>query len=326
MILTQLITRKPAVMNIVIDQVDEWQQRLALAGSGLLGIAVFLLIGRVLLIVDRHIRTFAEEWEFEQTRRVKLREGSSVYRYTEPLIDELSATALVARFSLEKVEISLSRGGDLLPWKPREFIAMCMMESLLLFSGIMVFGSGIAAVPVCVGAGFLFAGVYLRSSLKSLHRKAELRLGLIQRRLPFGIDLIALMMRAGAGFRDALLTVVTECSGHPFAEEFRRVLDDVSRGKTLHESLEDLDQRLCSNEIREMVFAIRKSEELGTPLAEIFSNLADQMRLRKSQWAEGEAGKAQIRMQAPQLVMMVACMLTILAPFVFQVLGSSSVP
>lgn len=72
----------------------------------------------------------------------------------------------------------------------------------------------------------------------------------------------------------------------------------------------------CESEDRSL------TEELGTPLADIFSNLADQMRLRKSQWAEAVAGKAQIKIHGPQLIIMVACMLTILAPFIFEGISS----
>lgn len=310
-------------MNVIYDQVDDWQQRLVVLSSGLLGFAVFLLISRVVLIVDRHIRMSSEEWEFEQSRRIRLRQQSTIYRLTEPLVDELAANDVTGRFNLERLETSLLRGGDPAPWRPREFVAVKLIESLLLLLGILLFGSGAAPLAYCVGGGCLFSAVYLHASLKGLHRNAELRLSLLQRRLPFGIDLMSLMMRAGAGFRDALRTVVNECGNHPFAEEFKRVLDDIGRGKTLQEALSDLDNRLRSDDIREMVFAIRKSEELGTPLAEIFASLADQMRLRKSQWAEAEAGRAQIQMHAPQIVILVACMLTIVAPFVFEVISKA---
>jgi tight adherence protein C len=311
-------------MQLVHDHIDVWQWRLAMTGSGLLGVAVFLLISRVLLIVDRHIRTFAEEWEFEQSRRVKLRNGSSVYRLTEPMIDELCETRLMNLFGIERISLAISRGGDPLPWNAREYVSVAIMESVLLFLAILLVGTGFTSVVTCLAVGLLVAGVYLHASIKSLCRKADERIELIQRRLPFGIDLVALMMRAGAGFRDALDTVVSESGRHPFADEFRRVLSDVGHGKTLHEALTDLDCRLRSEDVREMVFAIKKSEELGTPLADIFANLADQMRLRKSQWAEAAAGKAQIKIQGPQIVIMVACMVTILAPFAFELFKNTS--
>jgi len=295
----------------------EWQMKVATVSSILLGCSVFLTMGILTLIVDRHVRTFAEDWEFEQSRRVRLRLGSTVYRMTEPLIDELCECRIMTWFNRSKIGLSLSRGGAPLPWTPDEFVSMTLMETLLVVIVSTFLGSAALPGSQCLLIGIALGIIYLRSTLKSLHQKATDRVDMIQRRMPFGIDLVALLMRAGAGFRDAVRTVVSEGGDHPFSVEFRRVLDDVNRGKTLRESLTELSERLQCEDIREMVYAIQKSEELGTPLAEIFANLADQMRLRKSQWAEAAAGKAQIKMQGPQFVIMVACMITIIVPFLF---------
>jgi tight adherence protein C len=303
----------------------QWQFQVANVASVLLGVSVFLTMGRVILIVDRHIRTFAEDWEFEQSRRVRLRLGSTVYRLTEPLIDELCESRLVAFFNRSKVQLALDRGGAPLPWTASEFIAVSLMEALILFLVVTLLGSGAVSGVSCFLVGTFFALIYLKSTLSSLQRKAQERVEAIQRRMPFGIDLVALLMRAGAGFRDAVGTVISEGVDHPFSTELRRVLDDVNRGKTLRAALTEFAERIRCDDVREMVYAIQKSEELGTPLAEIFANLADQMRLRKSQWAEAEAGRAQIKMQGPQFVIMVACMITILVPFIFDALGGTAV-
>lgn len=307
-----------------LQQIDTLQRPLAMASSGLLGLAVFLLVARVLLIVDRHIQTFAEEWQFEQSRRVKLRAANAAYRLTEPLVDELAETRLVQMFDLKKMAVSLSRGGCNLPWQPAEYVAISLIESLLLLLTLLFFGSGFFAGITCVAVAVVFSAVYLWTSISSLNRLATERVELFERRLPFGIDLMSLMMKAGAGFRDAMKTVVDESGEHPFTQEFKRVLDDVDRGKTLQAALGDMDQRLQSEDLREIVFSIRKSEELGTPLAEIFSTIADQLRQKKSQWAEAAAGKAQVKIQFPGLIIMLACLLTILSPFLFGLIGASA--
>lgn len=299
-------------------------ERLILVASALLGVAVFLLVSRLVLLVDRHVRTVAAEWEFEQKRRIRLRLANRVYRWTEPLIDELAGAGWLKCFPLEQIEVSLDRGGSALPWTPREFMATTLMETLLLFVGVVFFGTTQASLYPCIAAASVAGAVYLRACLRNLRLAADDRIQQICRRLPYGIELVALTMRAGSGLREALETVVSETPDHPFSEEFRRVLEEFNRGRTLQESLTDLDRRLRNTEVREMVFSILKSEELGTPLSEIFANLAEQMRLKKAQWAEAEAGRAQVRVQGPALVIMVACMLTILAPFIFQMLSDSA--
>ena len=299
------------------------QHTIAIA-SCLLGVAVFLLVSRLILLVDRHVKTVAAEWDFEQQRRIRMRRGNHVYRWTEPLIDELASAGWLRYFSLDQIEISLDRSGSALPWKPREFVAISLMETLLLFCVVVFFGTTLATLPLCIAAGLCVSGVYFRGCIRGIHTAADDRVQQICRRLPYGIELVALTMRAGSGLREALETVVSETPDHPFSQEFRRVLDEFNRGRTLQEALSDLDRRLKNSDVREMVFSIQKSEELGTPLSEIFSNLAEQMRLKKAQWAEAEAGRAQVRVQGPALVIMVACMLTILAPFVFQMISESA--
>ncbi len=298
--------------------------QLALAGSLLMGCAVFLLISRVLMLVERHIRTSAEEWEFEQTRRVRLRLGSKVYRLTEPLIDELSAVGWLRLFPLDSLQTAINRRGTELPWHAREFVAVALMEGLLWTAGISFFGTVVLPLMYSFLVGIVLAAVWLQGRLRTPCMTANERLRSICRRLPCGIDLIALMMRAGAGLQEALRTVVEEAPEHPFSQEFRQVLHDFSRGKPLYDSLADLDQRLQSPEMHEAVLAIQKSLELGTPLAGIFSNLAEQLRLRKSQWAETETSRAKVRIQGPTIVILIACMLTIAAPFFFELTQNSN--
>ena len=289
-----------------------------------LGLAVFLLASRIVLIVDRHVAMAAEDWEFEQIRRIKLRDGSIIYRNTEPLIDELAATRLVGSFNIPRIELSLNRGASPLPWQPREIVAKILIECLLLLIGIVFFGSAVLSTAICVGAALLLSGVYLHSAIKALHTRAEERIERIQLRMPFGIDLIALMLRAGASFSEALETMVRESREHPFSQEFQRVLDDLSHGRPLQEALGDMDERLHCEEVREIIFSICKSRELGTPLADIFVNLADQLRLKKSQWAEAAVGRAQVKLSIPNLLGMVACFLAILFPFLFGMLAGAS--
>lgn len=302
-------------MTETLHSCDPLQVRLAMLGSGLLGLAVTLLVGRVLRITERHVRTFAEDWEFEHARRLRLRNGSRIYRLTEPLIDELADSPIPTVFRPESIRLALARGGSPLPWHPKEFVAAAIVESLVLLLALLIVCSGLMGVLWCVVLGAGAAAVYLRSAICSVHRRADQRIAELHLRLPWSIDLIALMMRAGAGFRESLATVVDESAGHPFGEEFGRLLGDIRCGRTLSAALTHINDRLRSEDIREIVFSVRKSEELGTPLADTFENLADQQRLRKSQWAEAAAGRAQVQIAFPGLLIMIACLMTIVTPF-----------
>ena len=297
--------------------------QLAALASVLLGLSVFLLSARLLLMLTRNVSMVAADWEFEQQRRIRLRRASRLYRCTEPLIDELAASRCVDLLRPQTLGLAFSRGGVPLPWTPREYCACLLMETLLLLLATLLIATLLLSLPEALAGGIVFSSIYLRGGIRGPGMQATARMQLLSRRLPFGIEQVALVMHAGGGFREALATVVDDMPEHPFGQEFGRVLEDFGRGRTLSEALSTLDKRLQLPEVRELVTAICNSQELGTPLAEIFVTLAEQLRLKKAQWAEAEAGRAQVRVQGPALVIMVACMFTVVAPFIFKMISDS---
>ena len=126
------------------------------------------------------------------------------------------------------------------------------------------------------------------------------------------------MMEAGATFLEALGTVVNENAGHPLADEFRVTLNAIQQGVSRHQAMRDLDERLNDETTHELITAIVHGEELGTPLAQILRSQSDLMRLKRSQWAEKAIAEAQVQMSFPGLLIMVACMIIIIMPFLLR--------
>lgn len=254
---------------------------------------------------------------FERQRREEIRRGSIVYRRFEPLIDELAAP--IARrdnSALEGLRQSLTAGREKLPWKPEEFLAAKWLEAVILGSIIfaMLWLAGWRTMAVILG-GFI-ALVYGLLTPKSVRDRARKRLARIRIRLPFAVDLIALTMEAGGGFQECLQTAVAENGDHPLTDELAEVLRQISLGRPRHEALSALQDRLHDEDINELVFAINKGEELGTPLSAILRDQAEQMRLKRSQRGEKAAGEAEVKIVFPGMVLMIACLLIVITPFV----------
>ena len=138
---------------------------------------------------------------------------------------------------------------------------------------------------------------------------------LIKRRMPFLLDLLTLLMEAGASFLNALKQGVNEFGEHPISQEFGRVLADMNMGKARTEAFHNLRSRLQDDEISSIVGAIIQSEELGTPLAHIFRTQADVLRVKRTQRAETIAGEAGVNMLLPAVLIMASTVLVILGPF-----------
>lgn len=301
------------------------QQAIMLAGALLVGVAAGWFAVHIVDIVNRPQPAHAQAWEFQVRRRMRLREGSRVFRWCEPLIDEIKDLGWLQRLGgRSRVEDSLRQGASELPWTPAEFVGTAAVQ------GIM--GGAVVAAAVCwsfgpvagVVAGLLVALFHLRSSARALEKSAKRRMARFKRRLPFAIDLMALMLEVGGDFRKCLATVVRENRKHPLGEEFGRMLEKVSAGQPFRDALQQMQKRMHDEDVNEMTFAVKNAEELGTPLSQTFLTLAEQMRLKRGQRAEKQVGEAQTMMTFPGFIIMIACLLITVAPFVLAALNKSS--
>ncbi len=155
-------------------------------------------------------------------------------------------------------------------------------------------------------------GYWLRHKLR---KRAADRLFAIKKRLPFLLDLLTLLMEAGATFLNALRDAVEEFRDHPVGVEFGRVLAELSMGKSRTASLESLRDRLSDDEITSIIGSIVQGENLGTPLALLFRTQADVLRMKRTQRAETLAGEAGVKMLLPGVLVMAATVIVILGPF-----------
>jgi Flp pilus assembly protein TadB len=254
---------------------------------------------------------------FERQRREQLRAGSLIYRWAEPLVDEVAAMfAAQHSTKLEALGRSLQAGREKLAWKPEEFLAAKWLEGI--FFGLVLFVmfwiGGWHKTAIASGIGLPL--IYGLLAPRSVRDRAARRLSRIRIRLPFAVDLIALTMEAGGGFQECLQTAVVENGEHPLTEELAEVLRQISLGRPRNEALQSLQARLHDDDINELVFAINKGEELGTPLSAILRDQAEQMRLKRSQRGEKAAGEAEVKIIFPGMVLMIACLLVIITPIV----------
>jgi len=256
-----------------------------------------------------------EQWRYDVSRINELRRVSPFYRTFQPLILAL------ARFNrgaftryLPAIGREIQAAGLPRSWTAEEYLARIEIQALLLMPGFMYL-----CVRMMGPAGALLgavltvlAGYWLRRRLAA---QAEYRLVLIKRRMPFLLDLVTLLMEAGATFLQALKQGVDEFGSHPVGVEFGRVLGEMNMGKGRTGALESMRDRLQDDEITSIIGSIIQGETLGTPLSKIFRTQADVLRLKRSQRAEKIAGEAAVKMLLPGILVMASTVLVILGPF-----------
>lgn len=288
----------------------------ATIASALMGVGVAAVGWFVMSILFSKRQYPASATSFEVARRDRMRAESSMYRWLEPAIDEVAEWVRGANDAkkLEQLQRDLIVAREPLPWLPAEFIAAKIVEGTLAGLGLFLVVSAIGgkyfglilAVPLIIA--------YAAMARSHVHSMAETRMYRIRSRLPFAVDLLSLMMEAGASFSESLDTIVQEHQEHPLGQELGDVLRLVSAGSPRGEALQAMQERLQDEDLTELVFAINKGEELGTPLSAILRRQADQMRLKRSQWAEKAAAHAQVKIVFPGVLVMVACLLVVMAP------------
>jgi tight adherence protein C len=261
--------------------------------------------------------------DFDRRRREQLRKNSS-FRLLEPVADWVIARGWFRNPTAEQqVEGELQAAGERLPWRADEYLAVRRLEAVGIgFAGGVLVG----AVTANVLAAIVLAGV-IGWQLPRVYRgglvaRGKKRLEALSARLPFALDLIGLVMDAGVDFRDALRQAVRESDGHPAGEELGRVLREVEGGAASAAAWAALRGRLNTPDINDLVFAVVQGEQMGTPLARVFRTQADQMRLRRSQASEKKAGEAQVGILFSAMLIMLACLLVLVAPFALNFMNS----
>ncbi len=221
------------------------------------------------------------EWRYDVSRMNELRRIDPFYRLFQPLLSVLARmNRVIFPDRLPEIHRQIQAAGLPRFWLPEEYLARMEVLALCctplwIYVLYWIAGSdGMLLAPVAV----IGTALFLRYRL---YVRAAARLRQIKRRMPYLLDLLTLLMEAGATFLNALNQAVDEFRGHPVSEEFGRVLADMNLGKTRMEAFQAMRDRLADDEITSIIGTIIQGEHLGTPLARIFRSQADVLRVKR---------------------------------------------
>jgi tight adherence protein C len=294
---------------------------LQMAASVTIGASAFLVARWVFTALSSEDLEQGDEWRYDVSRINDLRRHDLVYRLFQPLILLLAhVNRAMFRESLPNIQREIQAAGLPRSWLAEEYLARAELLALCLSPIYAYLFTGMFGVM----SGLLLAALGAMATVWALRyrltRQAADRLRRIKQRMPYLLDLLTLLMESGATFLGALSQAVMEFQGHPVAQEFGRVLTDMSLGKTRIEAFHAMRDRLRDDEITSIIGSVIQGEQLGTPLAKIFRAQADVLRIRRTQRAELVAGEAGVNMLFPGLLVMISTVLLILGPFLMNYL------
>lgn len=305
------------------------EQTVALTGGTVAMALCVAALTRWILEVTATVRDVnAQSWEYESIRLTRLRKVSPCYRCAEPLVRDLarwmaSNSERVGTQRLERIELDLERLGGSWPFTPEEYLATCVVKAILGVGMISLVAAAFLE-PLWIALGLLpVFGLIVVGGIRDLRIAAHARVNAVKQQLPFTIDLLALMMGAGATFQDSLRTAVAESADNEAGKELAKLEQHSNGGRLLVDSLSEMGTRLRDVEVDEVVNAVRHAVDLGTPLADTFLHLAEQMRLRRTQRLEKIANQSESMMSLPNLFIMLGSLIYILGPIGLEAWRSS---
>lgn len=196
-----------------------------------------------------------------------------------------------------------------------DFLTLCELVGLItsfVFTGLFFLGTGALYITILVPTLLLGTA----APYWWLKERAHNRTRQINRELPYGLDLIALSMGAGATFNEAVRTLVREDLKSPLNQEFRQVLGEIEMGRTRTEALLNFGQRIPLEELKSIVSAIIQGETLGTPLTDALRMQSNLLRLKRSVRAEKLAGEAAVKILLPSVLILISVLIMVLGPVI----------
>ncbi|HVW36923.1 MAG TPA: hypothetical protein VHB99_06445 [Pirellulales bacterium] len=176
----------------------------ALAACLAVGAGVAIAIRWILVALATEDLQQGQEWRYDVTRINELRKLDVIYRLLQPLVDVLARFNRGAfREQLPEIQREILAAGLSRFWLAEEYLARAQAIALLLtplYLYLFIGWFGPDGAVLTIAAAVLTVDVQRRR----LASRAKYRLVLIKRRMPYLLDLLTLLIEAGATFLQAL--------------------------------------------------------------------------------------------------------------------------
>lgn len=287
-----------------------------------LGLAIFFLMYALASAPTR----IASRLGMRGLKRRQALEEQAGWAQFEPLVRWLGVrvSGIVGDKTHKKLDEQIALAGDYLGLTADEYVSLSILSCVGLGGFGAVFGYvAEAQVGLYTAIGITLGGVLPYMQITDAGQR---RLQGINEALPYTIDLMALAMSAGMDFPGAIRQVVDKSTNQndPIIVELKRILRELSIGRTRRQALKDFADRAPTTAVTEFVGALIQAEEQGNPVAEVLLIQAGVARMRRSVRAEEAAAKAAVKMVGPLFLLFACIMLLVLGPMILKLMAGGS--
>jgi tight adherence protein B len=196
-------------------------------------------------------------------------------------------------------------------WKGRSGLALGLIALFASVGGVL----GAIRTNHWVG-GIICAVVAGMLPILHLRYRRQKRLERFSEQFPEALDMLTRALRTGYAV-GASFQLVAEEMPDPVGSEFRRVFDQIALGRPTVEALQEMHDRIKTEDVRFFHVAVGIQREVGGNLAEILEKLAEVVRERYKLLAFAQTLSAQQRASAYCVAaspFVVALLLTLTSP------------
>lgn len=176
----------------------------------------------------------------------------------------------VPRAHLNRIQNNLNAAG--LPLKSEEYMAISMLVIIIIPVLLLLVTQNTWLAIISVVIGLFLPNLYVKSKKNS-------RLMAFNQQLGDALGIMANSLRAGFGFQQAMQTVQRELPP-PISTEFAWTLKEIQLGFSQEEALQNLTDRIGSDNLEMVTTGIMIQRQVGGDLAMILENIAETIRAR----------------------------------------------
>lgn len=241
------------------------------------GLAVLLLfVGAYLLVVpsilDRRLRSYVTGVSRERTRGVdELVPGSGPAGLLQNIDRQIARRRMSA-----STRALLQRAGS--STTVSEFIVIRLISGLVLgFVSAVLLVSRLGLAGTVLALLIALIGLYVPVIVMQI--RASQRLIAFESQLPDALDLVAASLQAGSGLGQAYEMIAREMAS-PMSDEFRTVISEIRLGLSPSEALQNLADRMTSEDVDLVVSSINIQARIGGNLVQVLRTITHTIRER----------------------------------------------
>jgi tight adherence protein C len=295
---------------------------LAMVRAALIGVVGLALMFLLYAVASAPTRV-ASRLGMRGLKRRHAIDGKPGWGFIEPMVRWLGVrvSGMVGDKTYARLDSQIALAGDYLGLTAEEYVSLSIISCL----GLGAFGGLLGMMAEAQIGLYVALGLTLGLVLPYLQitDAGQRRLNGINEALPYVIDLMALAMSAGLDFPGAIRQVVEKSTNQddPMLVELKRILRELSIGRTRKQALVDFAARAPTVVVTEFVGALVQAEEQGNPVAEVLLIQAGVARMRRSVRAEEAAAKAAVKMVGPLFMLFACIMLLVVGPMVLRLMA-----